>query len=269
VVDDVDAVAVTQKVVTAGGFAASTKVYDGTTNSTLTASGTLVGIETGDLVSIGNTGATFGDKNVGTNKTVTVNGLNLSGSDASNYSLGAVSSASTTGDITAKAISVSGIATSDKVYDGTTVATTPLVGAVFNGMVAGDELSVSSITGTFENKNVGTAKTVSLSSAVYGGADVGNYVISDQLTSSATITARSLTVSGIDAGDKVYDGTTSAVVDLSGISFAGLVSGDEINASGTTGTFANKNAGANKSVTLAGTTYGRQLCNHGPGQHLR
>lgn len=256
VVDDVDAVAVTQKVVTAGGFAASTKVYDGTTNSTLTASGTLVGIETGDLVSIGNTGATFGDKNVGTNKTVTVNGLNLSGSDASNYSLGAVSSASTTGDITAKAISVSGIATSDKVYDGTTVATTPLVGAVFNGMVAGDELSVSSITGTFENKNVGTAKTVSLSSAVYGGADVGNYVISDQLTSSATITARSLTISGIDAGDKVYDGTTSAVVDLSGISFAGLVSGDEINASGTTGTFANKNAGANKSVTLAGTTYG-------------
>ncbi len=256
VVDDVDAVAVAQKVVTPSGFAASTKVYDGTTSSTLTANGTLTGIELGDLVSINNTGATFSDKNVGTDKTVTVNGLTLSGSDAANYSLGGVSTAGTTGDITAKAISVSGLATADKVYDGTTVATTPLVGAVFNGMVAGDELSVTSITGTFDDKNVGTGKAVTFSDALYGGADVGNYIISDQLTSSADISARSLSVSGISAGDKVYDGTTSAVIDLSGISFAGLISGDVINASGTTGTFADKNAGANKSVSLTGTTYG-------------
>ncbi|WP_233215599.1 YDG domain-containing protein [Rhodopirellula bahusiensis] len=256
VVDDLDAITVDQKLLTPSGFAASTKVYDGTTDSALAASGVLTGIELGDLVTMSNTGASFSDKNVGTNKTVTVNGLALSGTDATNYSLGGVSTANTTGDITAKLISVSGLASSDKVYDGTTVATTPLAGAVFNGMVVGDDLSVTSITGTFNDKNVGTSKTVTLTDAVYGGADVGNYAISDQNTSSADITARSLTVNGISSGDKVYDGTTSAIIDLNGITFNGLISGDDLTASGTTGTFADKHAGTNKTVTLSGTTFG-------------
>lgn len=41
-------------------------------------------------------------------------------------------------------------------------------------------------TGTFADKNVGTAKTVTLTSS-YSGADVGNYSITDQASSTASI----------------------------------------------------------------------------------
>ena len=43
------------------------------------------------------------------------------------------------------------------------------------GLVAGDSVTVAA-SGTFGDKNVGSGKTVSLSSS-YGGADAGNYTI--------------------------------------------------------------------------------------------
>src|SRR6185503_19730752 len=58
---------------------------------------------------------------------------------------------------------------------------------------------------------------------------------------------RSLTVSATGA-DKVYDGTTSATVTLSD----NRVAGDTLTASYTTATFASKNAGAAKSISVSG-----------------
>ena len=79
-----------------GAFTADDKVYDGTTDATV-ATRSLVGTITGDVVTlVGN--ATFDTKNVGTGKTVTMNGASLSGADAGNYNLTSV--ADTTADIT-------------------------------------------------------------------------------------------------------------------------------------------------------------------------
>ena len=60
-------------------------------------------------------------------------------------------------------------------------------------------------TGAFSDKNVGTGKTVTITPS-YTGADVSNYSVTDHATTTANITAKALTVSGITALNKGYDG---------------------------------------------------------------
>ncbi len=69
---------------------------------------------------------------------------------------------------------------------------------------------------------------------------------------SATLTVRPRTVSpaGIVAKNKTYDGTREAELDLSGAQLVGSVDGDDLSFSAQ-GTFANKNAGSKKKVTLS------------------
>ncbi|MBF8295565.1 MAG: Bacterial surface protein [Bacteroidetes bacterium] len=73
-----------------------------------------------------------------------------------------------------------------------------------------------------------------------------------------TITPKDLTVSGITADDKVYDGTTSATLNTTGAALVDLVSGDivTVSTSGANGTFAGKEVGTNKTVTISGLTIG-------------
>ncbi|MCA9473626.1 MAG: hypothetical protein KC594_16310, partial [Nitrospira sp.] len=91
---------ITQKLLTRQGLTANDRVYTGGTAATLSNVGTLAGVVHGDTVSSDGSGATamFADKNVGTNKVVTVTGLGLGGADASNYTVSATDS--TTASIT-------------------------------------------------------------------------------------------------------------------------------------------------------------------------
>ena len=68
------------------------------------------------------------------------------------------------------------------------------------------------------------------------------------------ITVRSLTVSGITASDKTYDGSTSATLDASSF-YSGLVSGDTFNGS-YTGAFSNANVGTGKTVNITSSYSG-------------
>ncbi len=108
------------------------------------------------------------------------------GADADNYT--PAGQTTTTADITPKALSVSGVTAANKAYDGTTTATVNTTNAVYNGLVSGDALGFAA-TGTFDTKNVGTGKTVTLASS-YNGADAGNYLITDQASTTADITAQ-------------------------------------------------------------------------------
>ena len=74
----------------------------------------------------------------------------------------------------------------------------------------------------FSDKNVGTGKTVTITSS-YSGADVSNYSVTDQSSTTANITAKSLTVSGITASDKTYDGSVTATMDGTSAVYSGLV----------------------------------------------
>jgi len=73
------------------------------------------------------------------------------------------------------------------------------------------------------------------------------------LNAKMTIKPKNLTVSGLLAENKTYDGTTSAVI--SGGTLNGKISGDDVSASfPSTGTFASANVGSNVAVSIANIT---------------
>ncbi len=247
---------ITAKAVTLSGITASNKIYDATTDATVSTVGaTFTGMIGGDELTVSSTGV-FSDKNVASGKTVTLTNT-LGGADLANYTI--TDQGTTTANITAKAVTLSGITASNKVYDQTTDATVSTAGAVFTGMVDGDDLTVSS-TGTFSDKNVAVGKTVTLTNT-FDGADLGNYTITDQGTTTADITKAAVTLSGITASNKVYDQTTDATVSTAGAVFSGMYAGDELTVL-STGAFSDKNAADGKTVTLTNTFGGADLANY-------
>ena len=189
------------------------------------------------------TGA-FSDKNVGTGKTVTIT-PSYTGADVGNYSV--TDHATITANITAKALTVSGITASDKTYDGNDVATLNTGAVLYSGLINGDTFS-GTYTGAFNNKNAGTGKTVTIT-PTYSGADVGNYSITNHPTVTADVAVKALTATASTA-NKVYDGTTTATTTLT---FTGLV-GSETLGQTVGSTFNNKNVGTGKTVTVNSIT---------------
>ena len=237
------------KSITITGLNAANKTYDGNTAATVSGTGALNGVVSGDTVNISGTATgTFADKNVGSGKTVAVSGLSLSGAEAGNYSL---QSYSTTADITPKTVTLSGLNTVNKTYDGNTTATVSGT-AVVNDIVYGDTVSLSGTpVGTFADKNVGAGKTVAVSGLNLSGAEAGNYSLQAYSTT-ADITPKTVTVSGFNAANKTYDGSTTATVSGTAV-VNDIVNGDTVSLSGTpVGTFADKNVGAGKTVAVSG-----------------
>jgi hypothetical protein len=226
-----------------GSITANNKLYDATTAATI-ATRTLTGQISGDAVSYVGGSATFADKNVGTAKTVTATGLSLSGADAGNYTVN--STATTTANISARALLVSATGV-NKIYDGGTAATVNLT----DDRVAGDVLTDAYTSAAFGDKNVGTGKPVSVAGISISGADAGNYAANTTASAAADITPKQINGS-FTAGDKTYDGTTTATI--TGRSVAGTISGDVVSLYGGTATFADKDVGAGKTVTGTGFT---------------
>jgi hypothetical protein len=232
------------------------RIYDGSTGATVMLSDNRIA---GDVLTLGYGTASFADKNVGNAKAVAVSAISLAGTDAGNYL--ANISTTTSANITPKALTVSGITASNKVYDGTTSANINAAGAVYGGIVAGDIVSVGAASGVFANKNVGVGKTVTISAGI-SGADAANYSISTQAATTADITPAALSVSGITASNKMYDGTTAAVLNIGGVSYTGMFAGDVVAVSTSGGLFIDKNAGLGKTVTFASSLIGADAGNY-------
>ena len=175
---------------------ASNKVYDGNSNATVTLSDDRVA---GDVLIVSYTSATFADKNVGTGKTVNVSGISISGTDAGNYML-AATTATTTGVITARPITVTAGASS-KVYDG--LLTSPGVPTITSGsLLAGD--TAPAWVETYDSKNVGTTHVMTVTPAsVNDGNGGANYTVTYNTIATGVITARPITVTA-GAKTKVY-----------------------------------------------------------------
>jgi len=108
-------------------------------------------------------------------------------------------------EIEKREIILSGILAEDKSYDGNTSATLVYTNAggnsivTFGGIVSGDSLGLdtSKISGTFNNASVGSNKpvTITLQADALNGSDEANYYLNtDNLVTSAAITAPSLKV---------------------------------------------------------------------------
>src|SRR5215207_2603488 len=225
-----------------GSFTAADKTYDGDSSATVT-SRSLSEVVGSDDVSLTGGTATFADKNVGDDKTVTLAGATLAGDDADNYTLDSVDT--TTANITARDLTVTATGV-DREYDGGTSATV----ALSTDKVGEDDVTAAYTSASFADKNVGTDKTVSVSGISISGGDVdaGNYnLVNTTAETEADITARPLTGS-FTAANKVYDGNTSATV-LSR-SLTVVVPQDEVTLTGGTAAFNTKYVGNDKPVTL-------------------
>lgn len=224
-----------------GTFAASDKTYDGNTAATGTAG--LVGTIGGDDVAASYT-ADFAGEDAGT-WSVTAT-LTLTGTDAGNYTLASATVVDDAATIHAKQLT-GAFTASNKVYDGTTVAT--VASTSLPGVVSGDTVSLDVTGAAFGTKNVGNGKTVTANLAL-SGLDAGNYSLpGSTATTTADITEKALTGS-FTAADKVWDGTTAATI--SGRQLNGAIAGDDVTLVGGSATFDTAAVGSGKTVTGSG-----------------
>ena len=220
------------------------RVYDGTTKAQVTLSDNRLSVLDTFVDSYS---ASFANKDVGTAKAVSVTGISLTGTGASNYTL-ASAKASTTATITQATLTVSATAL-ERVYDATTTATVSLL----DNRIVGDALTTALVSAAFSDKNVGPNKTVTVSGISLGGKDAGNYKLTNTAASAqATITAAPLTVSATGT-DRTYDPTTVATVTLSDSRTTTAMKADNLSETATA-TFADKNVGKGKTVTVSGIT---------------
>jgi hypothetical protein len=153
--------------------------------------------------------------------------------------------------VTPASLSVTGLSATSKVYDATRTAA--LTGASISPL-GSDSVSLNGpSTGLFNDKNVGTGKTVTFGSFSISGADAGNYTLQQPGAVTADISKAAISVTGLAGVDRVYDATTSA--SLAGTATISAFSGDVISLGGTgIGSFADKNVGTGKAVTVTGYT---------------
>lgn len=221
------------------------KTYNGSVDAEVSYSDSRIA---GDSLAV--TGSsTFADKNAGSNKTVTVYGISITGADAENYSWN--TSTSTSADI-AKAVLAVGAVGQDKIYDGLTGASASFT----DNRVGLDDLSISG-TGLFVDKNAGVGKTITVSGINVTGADAGNYTWNSTALTTAEISRANLVVTAA-ASDKIYDGTALAHTDLTD----NRITGDDLLISSNSSTFSDKNAGAGKAVSVSGITISGEDANN-------
>ena len=185
---------VSAKALTISGISISNKIYDGNTSATITGTVAYSGLVNGESFTVlGTPSATFSDKNVGSNKTITVIGYT---SPSSNYSFSQPSGL--LANITTATLSVTSPAVTTKPYDGTTLAT---ITGTLSGVISPDAVTLVG-TGTFASANVGTGIGVT-STSTLGGADAPNYTLTQPTGLTGDITLKSLTITATDVSKEM------------------------------------------------------------------
>ncbi|NWO04498.1 MAG: filamentous hemagglutinin N-terminal domain-containing protein [Alteromonadaceae bacterium] len=187
------------------GLSAADKVYDGTTDASLSGDGNITPLGSDDVsLDTASFGGEFDDKNAGSDKSVSLSGVSLTGADANNYM--AVAPDTLTADITQKELEGLDIPVMDKVYDSETGALLDRENTTLQGKIEGDDLSLGLATGLYDTPDAGKNKAVTISVIGLAGDDAGNYRLPGgvlTLETTADILPRELTVAADDK-QKVY-----------------------------------------------------------------
>ena len=240
------------KEITISDVKVADKTYDGTTEAKIKNEGTLSDNYDGDNLTIAIGSAAYDNKNVGTDKTVTFTGFALAGDAAANYELVA-QPADTTADITAKGITIVGAAVeSSKVYDGTTEVKITNAGTLSDNY-DGENLTIVAGSAVYDNKNVGTGKTVAFTGFALAGDAAGNYTLASQpADTAADITVKEITINGAAVeASRIYDGTTDAKITNAGAPSVNY-DGENLKVAAGKAAYDNKNVGKGKAVTFTG-----------------
>jgi hypothetical protein len=183
-----------------------------------------LGFISSDGISINTTGV-FDNVNVGT-QTITL--THTYGGTVSNY---AITNQATkpTANITPKALTISGTTVANKVYDGSTSVNSASIGSL-SGLVGLETFEVKVNTATFDSPDVGNGKVVTVSYSLFNPANgerSTNYVLANT-TTTANITKKTVTISGIVAADKQYDGTKNVLLIKPSVESLGFHTRDNI-----------------------------------------
>ena len=145
----------------------------------------------------------------------------------------------------------------DKTYDGTTDVAVVLS----DNAVKGDVVAYEFAEASFDTKEAGSNKTVTVSGIRVFGADADNYTFNRIATTAATVAKRDLVVTAV-AADRIYDGSVRATVELSD----DRVEGDVLSVQYRQATFDTKHAGTHKMVNVAAVAvHGKDAANYTTG----
>lgn len=238
---------ITPKEVTVSGIQAKDKEFNGSTEAKLDFTNVVItGKIDSDELTVTAAG-TFEDANVGQKKSVRVSDLKLSGKDEGNYALASTGNqtAATAAITPAKITPV--LSVSNSVYG--TAPSPSVAGNTGNGAVT----YYYNTDGSNENGTKWTEAVKLDAGDYYMYAEIaenGNYAAAKTAAVKFKVEPKPVTVSGITAQEKEYDGNPSAVLDFSNLKINGKIEGDELKATAA-GSFENANAGENKTVNLS------------------
>ncbi|HEY5006369.1 MAG TPA: YDG domain-containing protein, partial [Caulobacteraceae bacterium] len=219
-----------------------TKTYDGTTDA-VAPTPKLFGTDTIAITEV------FDSKNAGP-RTLSISGYSINdGNGGANYDV-------TVGDpvaglINQKALTASLVGTVTKTYDGDTTATLTSGNYQLPGVINGDDVSLNDPTsGTYDNRNAGIGKVVTVTGLQISGADAANYTVNGTAAGAiGIITPAALTLTAV-TDTKTYDGGVSS----DGVpTNSPLIGGDSI--TGAVQTFGSKNVLGAGGSTLSVTGY--------------
>ena len=220
------------------GLQSQDKIYDGSTTVKLNG-GTLFGVLEGDSVEFELSGYT--DSKLVGERSVIIESQ-LKGVNASNYVLVSVQNLSV--KILPLEISISDVIAVDREYNGE--VTVKLTGGNLIGVIANDDVSFILGNGIINNKNAEDYKTVYTNITLVGN-DCQNYALNQPKDITVSILKKTLTISGVSANNKIYDGTTD--ITLNGGSLDGVLPNDDVRFDLGVGSVESKNAENDKSVS--------------------
>jgi hypothetical protein len=138
-----------------------------------------------------------------------------------------------------------------KNYDGTSNATLTAINYTLSGIVSGDTVTLNNPTsGTYDSRDQGTVKTVTVTGLSISGASSANYALASTSASAAigTINVTNITVTAA-ADSKFYNGTTASTT-LPIITSGSVQSGDSASFAQS---YTDPNVGVGKTLTPSGT----------------
>jgi filamentous haemagglutinin family N-terminal domain len=265
-----------------------TKVYDGTTTAPVASSNYYItGLAAGQSITVNQPSSVgYASADVNTNGGTTPNGglvavdatfasTNFaagSGTKLSNYIVPTATSITSAalvvdstagyGTITPAPVYLSGVQATNKTYDATTGDPLNISNASIYGVVNGDNvtLDTSAATGNFASPNAGNNLAVTLSGFTLMGSNatkVADYALIAPTNLTADIYQKALTVAGVTATDKVYDGTTADALGTGNAVLSGFVNAADqasttLSSGSATGTFSQADVGNGLAVAVSG-----------------
>ncbi|MCQ2343501.1 MAG: YDG domain-containing protein [Paludibacteraceae bacterium] len=232
------------------------KEYDGNVYIPVSFAGTLIGLISGDNVTL-TAVASCGTYGAGNGKAVTIV-YTLDGPDAGNYEAPLNGSASTS--ILPKNISIVGTdVVRKKGFDGTTDARINVRGTI-DGKVGNDNVDYTA-EARYDNMNVGIGKSITVTYTLVGD-DAGNYnTPAPTVFDDGEITQVQPTVANTEiVASKEYDGTTNATVSYAG-ELVGTDPAHEVYVSATA-VYDSEDASLNRNVIVTFTLYGKDANNY-------